>query len=70
MCDSINYMNPLVYTLSVKDMNEAYFGFLYKEKWYRGVKHIIEDLKWAKETGIWNISRENYMNNGQVKLRK
>ena len=70
VCDSINYMNPLVFTLSLKEIDESYFGFLYKEKWYRGVKHIIEDLIWAKENDIWNISRENYMSNGQVKLRK
>lgn len=69
VCDSINYMNPLVYTLDIHDIIDAYEGFEYKGKKYKGVKDIITDLKWAKETGIWNISRENYMNNGQVKLR-
>ncbi len=69
VCDSINYMNPLVYTLDIHDIIDAYEGFEYKGRKYKGVKDIITDLKWAKETGIWNISRENYMNNGQVKLR-
>jgi hypothetical protein len=70
VCDSINYMNPLVFTLDEQNMTDAYFGFLYKEKWYKGVKHITEDLKWAKETGIWNISRDNYLNKGIVCLKK
>lgn len=69
VCDSINYMNPLVFTLDNTDMYEAYHGFIYKEKWYKGVRHIIEDLMWAKENDIWNISRQNFINGGKVKLK-
>ena len=29
---------------------------------------IIEDLDWAIENDKWNISKENYINNGVVKL--
>ncbi len=68
VCDSTNYMNPLVYTMSDINMEDAYRGFEYKGRQYPGVKQLIEDLKWALENDKWNISRENYINNGVVKL--
>jgi len=69
VCDSTNYMNPLIYTLGDKDMEDAYMGFEYKGRNYPGVKQLIEDLKWAQENQVWNISRENFISNGQVKIR-
>ena len=69
VCDSTNYMNPLIYTLGDKDMEDAYMGFEYKGRTYPGVKQLIEDLKWAQENNVWNISRENFLSNGQVKIR-
>lgn len=70
VCDSTNYYNPLIYTLTENDLNDAYEGFEYKGRQYPGVKSIIIDLKWALEMNLWNISRENYESNGVVKLRK
>jgi len=70
VCDSTNYFNPLVYELTFDDLDDAYNGFEYKGRKYPGVKQIIEDLKWAFETTIWNISKDNYENDGYVKLRK
>lgn len=70
VCDSINYYNPLIYTLSPADLHDAYKGFEYNGRHYPGVKEIIDDLKWAKENDIWNISRKNYQNNGIVRLTK
>ena len=70
VCDSTNYYNPLIYTLTEDDLNDAYEGFEYKGRQYPGVKSIIVDLKWALEMNTWNISRENYLSNGVVKLRK
>lgn len=69
VCDSTNYMNPLVYTLSDKDLEDAYNGFEHKGRTYPGVKNIIEDLKWATENDVWNITRENYLNNGVVNIK-
>jgi hypothetical protein len=68
VCDSTNYMNPLVYGMSDENMQDADNGFEYKGRQYPGVKQLIEDLKWALENDKWNISRENYINNGVVKL--
>ena len=68
VCDSTNYMNPLVYTMTMDSFENAEKGFEYKGRKYPGVKSIIEDLKWALENDVWNMSRENNINNGIVKL--
>jgi len=68
VCDSTNYMNPLVYAMSQESMNNALNGFEYKGREYPGVVQLIEDLKWALDNDVWNISRENHINNGVVKL--
>jgi hypothetical protein len=70
VCDSTNYYAPLVYVVNHMDMADAYEGFEHKGRKYPGVKQIIEDLKWAKENDVWNISRENYSNSGRVAIRK
>ena len=69
VCDSTNYYNPLIYTLSEHDLADAYEGFEHKGRKYPGVKQIIEDLKWAIENDTWKISRENYINNGLVNIK-
>lgn len=69
VCDSTNYMDPLIYTLNDSDMDDAYHGFQHKGKFYPGVKSIIEGLKWAQENDIWSISRENYMSGGIVNIK-
>ena len=69
VCDSTNYYNPLIYTLSWEDLQDAYEGFTHRNREYKGVKEIIEDLKWALENNTWNISRENSIKNGLVNIR-
>jgi hypothetical protein len=69
VCDSINYMNPLIYTISNDDMNEAFYGFEHKGRTYPGVQSLIENLGWAIENDIWNMSRENYLSNGVVNIK-
>jgi len=69
VCDSTNYYNPLIYTLTYDDLDEAYNGFTHKNREYKGVAELIEDLKWALENNVWNISRENSINNGLVNIR-
>jgi len=68
VCDSTNYACPLVFTMDDKSFEDASQGFEHKGKKYPGVKKLVEDLKWAIKTDKWNISRENYLNNGLVKL--
>ena len=68
VCDSTNYMNPLIYAMSDINMVDARAGFEHKGREYPGVAQLIEDLKWALENDKWNISQENYLSNGIVKL--
>lgn len=69
VCDSINYYDPLIYTLSEEDMRDAYEGFTYKDKKYPGVRQIIEELKWAIENDKWTISKANFDKKGLVNIR-
>lgn len=70
VCDSANYYTPLIYEMSEIDIEEAWQGFSYKDKYYKGVKDLISELKWAVSTDEWGISKENYENGGLVKLKK
>ena len=69
VCDSTNYYNPLVYTLSDEDMKDAYEGFIHKGKSYPGVKYLINELKWAMDMNIWNISKNNYLKKGIINIK-
>lgn len=67
--DSNNYKSPLIYTTDQENFNQGMKGFTIKGRYYPGVIRAILDLIWHKRTGIWNISRENYKNNGVVSIR-
>lgn len=69
VCDSGAYYAPLIYDLSDNDVVEGMNGFEYKGTKYRGILEIIEDIKWAKEMDVWNISRNNYLSSGRVKIK-
>jgi hypothetical protein len=51
-------------------MEDAYYGFEHKGRKYSGVKDLIIDLTWAQDNNIWNMSRENSINNGVARLKK
>jgi hypothetical protein len=70
VCDSINYNNPLIYETTSDDLRDGMKGFEYNGRKYKGAIELIHDLKWHLETGLWGISRENYLNKGIVKLKK
>ncbi len=70
ICDSINYFNPLIYTLDTSDMNDSLHGFEYKGRRYPGVKKIIDDLNWATETDTWHISKENFEKKGVINIKE
>jgi len=69
VCDSTNYFSPLIYTLDTEDMENARDGFNLKGYVYPGVLETIDDLKWAIENDVWNISRKNYSNGGIVNIK-
>ena len=68
VCDSTNYACPLVFTMDDNSFQNANEGFEHKGRKYPGVKSLVDDLKWAIKNDKWNISKENYLNNGLVKL--
>jgi len=69
VCDSTNYYQPLIYTLDVDDMGDAYKGFVHKGRTYPGVGDLIAALTWCVETNTWNISHKNYLSNGIVNIK-
>lgn len=68
VCDSTNYTAPLIYDMTQAAYDNAEEGFEHKGRKYPGVKSLIADLKWAVENDKWNVSKENYINQGIVKL--
>tara|TARA_R110000782_G_scaffold30983_6_gene76819 strand:+ start:6224 stop:7276 length:1053 start_codon:yes stop_codon:yes gene_type:complete len=69
VCDSTNYYQPLIYTIDIDDMLDAYNGFTHKGRNYPGVGNLISALNWCKETDTWNISHKNYLSNGIVNIK-
>jgi hypothetical protein len=69
VCDSTNYYQPLIYTLDMDDMMDAYKGFVHKGRTYPGVGELIAALSWCVTSGIWTISHKNYLSNGIVNIK-
>lgn len=69
VCDSTNYYQPLIYTLELEDMMDAYKGFVHKGRTYPGVGDLIAALKWCVETNTWTISHKNYLSKGIVNIK-
>jgi hypothetical protein len=57
------------FIVCAKDMVDAYMGFTHNDREYPGVKLLIDELHWAQENDIWNISKTNYVNKGFVKVK-
>lgn len=68
VADSANFYEPLVYELNHNDLEDAFAGFRHKNRYYKGLKEVIGELKWAKSENVWNQSMENWKNDGIVKL--
>ena len=70
VCDSINYYQPLIYTLEPQDIIDAYEGFTHKYTEYPGVKQIISELQWAVEEDVWTISKTNFDKGGIINIKE
>jgi hypothetical protein len=68
VCDSINYNQPLIYSTKPSDIDAALNGFSIRGKGYEGLDSLIQQIKWHKDSGVWNISYDDYANNGQKTL--
>lgn len=67
--DTLNQRNPLIYPTDSINLQQGLEGFVLRGKYYMGVDRIINDIKWHNETSIWDMSLENYENQGIVKIK-
>lgn len=66
--DSGCHYKPVQYRMSPLSLENAYEGFVENGREYKGVKEIMEELQWSKETGNWFITKKVYENQGIVNL--
>lgn len=69
VCDSFNYLNPLIYITNQQNLDEAINGFSLGGKWYMGLDEALTNIKWHKENKIWNVSYNNFVNDGIVPVK-
>jgi hypothetical protein len=68
VAETTNYKNPLIYNITQENLLQGMRGFTINSKYYPGVIKAVTDLIWHKENAIWNISKDNYVNNGVVNI--
>jgi hypothetical protein len=66
---SVNQRRPLLYQTSPEHIHEAYYGFTFNRRKYRGIEELLLNIKWAEENGIWNIDPTNHKNGQIVRLQ-
>lgn len=66
--DSGCYYAPVQYRMTLKGLKNAYEGFVDNGREYKGVKEILEELNWAKETNNWKITKKIFDNKGIIDL--
>jgi hypothetical protein len=67
---SKNSRRPLVYKLDVVHLDQGLEGFTNNGRYYRGVKELMEAVKWSNDNSIWNCSKEAFDNNGLMILQE
>jgi hypothetical protein len=65
---SANKRRPLIYRLSEEDTQKGIEGFSLRGNKYRGVKQLVEEIKWHMDMDIWNCSKQSFDNNGKLIL--
>jgi len=68
VADSANYYAPLIYELSAQDIVDALKGFTHRGYPYKGVFQLVSEIKWHQTMDIWDMSMENFLNEGRVNL--
>jgi hypothetical protein len=69
VAESSNYKNPLIYTTNLANFNQGMRGFNMRGRYNPGIIKIVQDIMWHREMGIWNISKENYLNDGVIPIK-
>ena len=68
VCDNTNYYSPLIYKTTEEHYVQAISGFYREGKYHKGLNQIINELKWHKRNNIWNISHDNFKEEGEVTI--
>ncbi len=63
-----NNRRPLIYQTTLDDLQKGLNGFYLRGQRYEGVYGLLEAVNWAMATNIFNVTKENFDNNGQCKL--
>lgn len=65
---SKNNRRPLIYRLNEQHLNDAWEGFSINSSKFRGIKELVDNIIWANESKVWNISKTAYEQNGIIAL--
>jgi hypothetical protein len=65
---SANNRRPLKYNTIMQHVEEGLASFTRNDRKYKGVIDLMDEITWANENGIWNCSKENYLNRGEIEL--
>lgn len=65
---SYNNRRPIRFQTSQEDYDNSLYGFSIKGVKYKGLKQIVSEIMWSEKSGIWNVSKEVFDNNGILKL--
>jgi hypothetical protein len=63
-----NNRRPLVYWTTKRDLEAGLNGFTLRGQRYAGVRGLMEGVNWAMAENIFNVTKENFDNNGQSTL--
>ena len=62
-------LRPLIYKVSLEDLDKAEFGFKTKSGYYyKGLDELVNEILWCQETQNWRISKLAFENNGILNL--
>ncbi len=65
---SSNNRRPVRYQTTEEDLQASLNGFKLGYTTYKGVHQIMEEIDWAEENNIWNVSKDIFLNSGRTKL--
>lgn len=65
---SSNNRRPIRVILTADDIKNSLYGYSIRGNEYKGVKTLIEEIAWADENDIWNVSKQVIDNKGIMKL--
>lgn len=63
---SLNNRRPLIYPCSELDLNAGLNGFNLAHRKYKGVNELMEEICWAENNNIWNMSKEAHSKKGVI----